>query len=159
FSLKHIREGASTPALPVGSQEQKFMGGFDTDLAAAQVLAPNRVVFIDAHVPDLSDLLNGLAPDERSFVLDASRDGLQQIADVRPANNLANLSTISIVSHGSIGEVTLGSAVITDATLAAHAAALAEIGAALGPGGTLQLFGCDIGQGSAGQQFVNDIAM
>src|SRR5262249_41718731 len=36
---------------------------------------------------------------------------------------------------------------------------LAEIGAALGSGGTLQLFGCDVGRGDAGQQFVNDLAM
>src|SRR5262249_14392034 len=57
------------------------------------------------------------------------------------------------------GEVTLGATMLTDAGLADHAAALAEIGAALGSGGTLQLFGCDVGKGDAGQQFVNDLAM
>src|SRR5262249_55194773 len=67
--------------------------------------------------------------------------------------------TISIVSHGAVGEVTLGATMLTEANLADHAAALAEIGAALGAGGTLQLFGCDVGQGAAGQQFVNDLAM
>src|SRR5262249_8182567 len=60
--------------------------------------------------------------------------------------------------HGAVGEVTLGSTMLTDANLADHAAALAEIGAALGSGGTLQLFGCDVGQGAAGQQFVNDLS-
>ncbi len=119
---------------------------------------PRNVVFIDSRVPDLQDLLNGVQPGDLVYVLDPDKDGIQQIADILAANDLGNLSTISIVSHGAVGEVTLGATMLTDANLAGHAAALAEIGTALGAGGTLQLFGCDVGQGAAGQQFVNDLA-
>jgi hypothetical protein len=117
-----------------------------------------QLVFIDSRVPDIQDLLAGVQPGELVYVLDPNSDGLQQIADILAADNLSNLSAISIVSHGSVGEVTLGSTVVTDSTLDTHASALAEIGAALGSAGTLQLFGCDVGQGAAGQQFVNDLA-
>ena len=120
---------------------------------------PLQIVFIDSRVPDIRDLLAGVQPGEAVYVLDPNSDGLQQIADILAADNFSNLSAISIVSHGSVGEVTLGSTVVTDSTLDTHASALAEIGAALGSGGTLQLFGCDVGQGAAGQQFVNDLAM
>src|SRR5262249_6012243 len=120
---------------------------------------PHNVVFIDSRVPDIQDLLDGVQPGDLVYVLDPDKDGIQQIADILAANNLGDLSTISIVSHGAVGEVTLGSTMLTEANLADHAAALAEIGAALGAGGTLQLFGCDVGLGAAGQQFVNDLAM
>src|SRR5262249_10110713 len=87
-----------------------------------------------------------------------STDGIQQIADILAANDLHELATISIVSHGAPGEMVLGSTMLTDGNLADHSAALAGIGTALGSGGTLQLFGCDIGQGAVGQQFINDLS-
>ncbi len=39
-----------------------------------------------------------------------------------------------------------------------HSSALAEIGASLAPGGAIQLFGCDVAQGTAGQQFIDDFS-
>jgi Domain of unknown function (DUF4347) len=42
--------------------------------------------------------------------------------------------------------------------LAAHADALAALGAALAPGGTIQLYGCDVALGTTGQQFINDFS-
>ena len=103
-----------------------------------------HVVFIDSNVPDLQDLLDGLQPGEQAFVLDPSSDGLQQIADILAANDLTDLASISIVLHGAIGEIELGSSLITDADLASNSAALAALGAALAPGGTIQLYSCDV---------------
>ena len=67
----------------------------------------HQVVFIDSRVPDISDLLNGLAPDTQVFVLDPDSDGLQQIADILADNDLSDLSSISIVGHGASGEMQL----------------------------------------------------
>ncbi|MGZ6993336.1 MAG: DUF4347 domain-containing protein, partial [Ilumatobacteraceae bacterium] len=92
------------------------------------------------------------------FVLDSGSDGLQQIADILAANSLTDLSSISIVSHGAAGELVLGSSVITDGNLADHSGALAAIGSSLAPAGAIQLFGCDVAQGQAGQQFINDFS-
>src|SRR5438445_93944 len=65
---------------------------------------PLQIVFIDSRVPDIQDLLSGLQPGEQAFVLDSSSDGMQQIADILAANNLTDLSSISIVSHGEAGQ-------------------------------------------------------
>jgi hypothetical protein len=130
------------------------MASSDTALIAP----PQRIVFIDSNVPDIQDLLRGLEPDEQAFVLDPSSDGLDQIADILAANNLTNLSSISIVSHGASGEIELGSSTITGANLATHSHALAEIGAALMPGGAIQLYGCDVAQAPAGQQFIDNFS-
>src|SRR5262249_50929180 len=120
--------------------------------------ATQQVVFIDSRVPDIADLLAGLQPGEQAFVIDPSSDGIQQIADILAANNLTNLSSISIVSHGDSGELELGSSLITDANLSAHSNALAEIGASLASGGAIQLYGCDVALGAGGQQFINDFS-
>jgi hypothetical protein len=93
------------------------------------------IVFIDSRVPDLQGLLDGLQPGEQAFVIDSASDGVQQIADILAANNITDLSSISIVGHGGSGEMELGSSSITDSNLGAHSNALAEIGSALGPNG------------------------
>ena len=62
------------------------------------------------------------------------------------------------MSHGAEGELTLGSTTLTDGDHPAHADALADIGAALAPGGDLMLYVFDVGSGEAGQQFVQDLS-
>src|ERR1700692_3034230 len=96
--------------------------------------APQQVVFIDSNVPDIQDLLSGLQPGEVAFVIDPSSDGVQQIADFLAANNLTNVSSISIVGHGASGAIDLGSTVLDDGDLASHASALSQIGAGRGAG-------------------------
>src|ERR1700680_242693 len=81
---------------------------------------PLQIVFIDPSVPDIADLLNGLQPGEQAYVLDADSDGLQQIAAILAADDLTDLSSISIVSHGNTAELQLGSSLITDGNLADH---------------------------------------
>ena len=129
------------------------MASTDPDLTT-----PKNVVFIDSNVPDLQDLLDGLQPGEIAFVLDASTDGVDQIANILAANGLTDLASISIVGHGASGAVDLGSSVLNDADLSSHAGALAQIGATLAPGGDLQLYACDVASGATGQQFIADLS-
>src|SRR5208337_3226773 len=124
----------------------------------ADNIAPQQIVFIDSNVPDLQELLQGLAPGADAFVIDPSRDGLQQIAGLLAENDLSDLTSISIVGHGEAGQLDLGSTVLDDSGLSSHAAALAQIGAALAPGGSLQLFGCDVASGATGQHFIADLS-
>ena len=118
----------------------------------------DSIVFIDSRVANLQALLDGLQPGEQAFVIDSSSDGVQQIADILAANNITDVSSISIVGHGQSGELEIGSSLITDANLAGHSNALAEIGAALAPNGNIKLYGCDIALGATGQQFINDFS-
>ncbi len=120
--------------------------------------SPQQVVFIDANVPDLQDLLGGLAPGVTAFVIDASSDGLAQIADILAADNLTNLSSISIVGHGAAGEIALGSTTLDAANLPSDSPALAQIGAALAPGGGIQLYACDVASGTVGTQFIAELS-
>jgi hypothetical protein len=118
-----------------------------------------QAVFIDSRIPDLQDLVEGVDPGTQVFVLDPASDGIEQIADILASNHLTNLNSIAILSHGDSGELELGSSFIADGDLVGHASALAEIGSALAPDGTIQLFGCDVALGANGQQFINDFSM
>src|SRR5436190_13356498 len=89
-----------------------------------------QVVFVDSRVPDLTDLVEGVEPGTQVFVLDPSSDGIQQIADILAAGNFGGLASISIVGHGSAGEISLGATVLDDSELSCHSAALGQIGAA-----------------------------
>src|SRR5262249_19635884 len=104
--------------------------------------SPQQAVFIDSNVSDIADLLAGLAPGEVAFGIDPTSDGVQQIANILAANDLTGLAAISIVGDGASGAINLGSSVLDDGNLSGHAGALAQIGAALAPGGALQLYSC-----------------
>ena len=116
------------------------------------------LVFIDSMVPDLQTLLGGLAPGERAFVLDMSQGGLEQIATILATNNLTDVGSIAVVGHGASGAIDVGTTVLNDADLAAHAAALKAIGAAVAPGGSLNLYSCDTAAGTAGRAFIADLS-
>ncbi|HEY2248453.1 MAG TPA: DUF4347 domain-containing protein [Bradyrhizobium sp.] len=115
-------------------------------------------MFIDSRVPDIDDLLNGLKPGEKAFVIDGASDGLDQIAGILKAEHLSSLDGIQIVSHGASGALELGATILNDADLSGHASALASIGAVLASGGNLSLYACDVAQGAAGQQFIADLS-
>ena len=117
-----------------------------------------RIVFIDASVADLGTVIAGVPADATVVVLDASRDGVQQIHDYLAANQgqvgaidiVTGLASIDVVSHGAPGELMLGSTVLNAANLADYGSQLAAIGSHLTAGADLLLYGCDVASGAVG---------
>ena len=109
-------------------------------------------------MPDYQILVAGVKPGVTAVVLDPNSDGLQQIAEYPAAHPDPNLTTIDIVAHGAQGQLLLGSTNLTEANLSNDAPALAQIGAALRPGGGIMLYGCDVAAGAAGMQFIADLS-
>jgi VCBS repeat-containing protein len=154
--------GATTTPAATAPNQTNAPGPSDAKTAptevghAEPVTTPtaHEVIFVDSRVPDLQTLINGAAPGVDVHVLDADRDGVQQIADYLTAHHLTGLSGIQIVSHGSEGALQLGSTALNGSNLADHAAALAGIGAALSADGDIALYGCNVASGTAGVQFL-----
>ena len=115
-----------------------------------------QVIFIDQAVPDCASILAGLEPGSIDYVIDNSRDGLQQMADI--LSGYAGLDAIHLISHGSPGCLQLGNHPVTQYTLGDYGAALATIGAALTDAGDLLLYGCNVAQGEVGQSFIAQLA-
>jgi hypothetical protein len=129
-------------------------GAAPTDSASGQ-----QVVFIDPHVPDYQLLAAGVKPGEQVVILDANTDGVRQIADWLASHNEHNVDAIHIVSHGEAGTVRLGGTILATNDVNQFAQPLAEIGAALKPGGDILFYGCDVGQGAAGDMFMVEMSM
>lgn len=112
---------------------------------------PSTIVFIDSAVDDYQSLVNGAIPEAEVIVLDSTRDGVVQITEVLQGR--INIAAIHIVSHGSSGCLYLGNTQLSLDTLESYASQLQTWATPLFPS-SLLLYGCNVGAGDAGTQFV-----
>ncbi|PPK76973.1 uncharacterized protein DUF4347 [Methylobacter tundripaludum] len=134
--------------------------------AAADVVPPavivdpipqrTEIVFIESNVADYQSLVGDVKPGTEVHVLDASQDGLAQMAEI--LNGRSGIDAIHIVSHGYDASVGLGSLQLTAQNLQDHAADLATIGNALTQNGDILLYGCDVAAGSSGAALVTALS-
>ena len=115
-----------------------------------------EIVFIDERVENPDIITASLSPNIELFMLSADSDGLAQIAQALAGRS--DIDGIHIVSHGAPGEMQLGTLTLTAGQLESHREALAVIGQALTTEGDLLLYGCDVGQGVIGADFVKSVA-
>ncbi len=116
-----------------------------------------HVVFIDTGIVDYQKLLQDIAPDAEVFFVDPTQDGLQQMLDALAGSSA--YASIQIYSHGDTGEVRLGSTLLDNSTLAAHADALAALGSYITADGDLLLFGCNVAGDADGRAFIDALAL
>jgi autotransporter-associated beta strand protein len=107
-----------------------------------------EVVFIESDVSNYETLVASVRAGVEIVVLDSSGDGLAQIAAW--ASTHSGYDTISIISHGNEGQVSLGTLTLDSTTSGGRSADLAAIGAALTSDGDLLLYTCDLAAGSGG---------
>ena len=129
-----------------------FIGNFDADATFENVVETQReIAFIDGSVEGVANLIAELPSSVEVFVLNASRDGVEQIADV--LNGRTDIDAIHILSHGSQGSLSLGSATLNSATMQAeYLDELTVIGQALTTDGDILIYGCDFTAGEKGLQ-------
>ena len=144
---------ASDPASDDTSQQDTQ----DT-LATAGGTADTRreVVFVDGNIQDYQQLLAGLPAGTEVVVLDASRNGLEQMADYLEGRE--GIDAIHLLSHGESGAFKAGNAWIDAGDLAGQSETLARIGEALSADGDILLYGCKTGDGASGAALVTELA-
>ncbi len=118
--------------------------------------ATTQVVFVLDDVQDHQRLVDGVAPGAQVYVLDASRDGLAQMADLLQGRS--GIDAIHVLSHGSAGQLDLGTNHLNQGNLAQHSALLSQIGSSLSAEGDLLLYGCQVADGETGLAFVQKLA-
>ncbi len=116
----------------------------------------SSLVVIDSRVANFHALIASLPAGNEYVVLDRERDGMVQIVEALAGKG--GHSSIQIISHGAPGAITLGSTLLDSTALHDYSAELATIGSALLPMGDLMLYGCNVGNGDVGQQFVATLA-
>ncbi|MDK9726530.1 MAG: DUF4347 domain-containing protein, partial [Sterolibacteriaceae bacterium MAG5] len=124
--------------------------------AAAAASQRNEIVFVESNIADYQTLVNSVSPGASVYVLDASRDGLTQIAQILEGRS--GIDAIHILSHGSEAALGLGSLSLSMANLQGHASELAAIGSRLSPQGDILLYGCNVSAGADGGAFISAMA-
>ncbi|MGY2441808.1 Ig-like domain-containing protein [Pseudomonas sp. SDO52101_S400] len=146
---------APTADHPVASKDTH--GQADATPAASPVAVPGQsVVFVDSRVKDADSLLKGVAPGTQVVKLDASKDGLQQIADYLDQHS--GVSSVQIIAHGNAGDLWLGNSYLSADNVAQRSAVLAEIGKDMNVGGDILIYGCYTAEGDRGLSFVDSLA-
>ncbi|UVM33284.1 Ig-like domain-containing protein [Pseudomonas sp. B21-019] len=146
---------APTADQPVASKDTH--GQADATPTPTPVAVPGQsVVFVDSRVKDADSLLKGVAPGTQVVQLDASKDGLQQIADYLDTHQ--GISSVQIIAHGNAGDLWLGNSYLSADNVAARSAVLAEIGKDMNVGGDILIYGCYTAEGERGLSFVDSLA-
>ena len=128
----------------------------------AQAASAREIVFIDSRVTNpmqLADELMRQRGTDRMFevvMLDANQDGVAQIERALAGEH--GLAAIHIISHGSDGEVEIGSTRLDAAQLALDQTRVARWGDALAADGDLLLYGCNTAQSASGQLFTRELS-
>ncbi len=116
-----------------------------------------EIVFIDTSVDDYHILLEGIDPNAEAILLDSTRDGIKQIAEI--LRDRSNIDAIHIISHGNQGELQLGTGYLTnDSMNEKYADELAIIYRAVTEDADFLIYGCNFGQGAEGQKAASLLA-
>ncbi|MFS2201452.1 DUF4347 domain-containing protein, partial [Pseudomonas sp. Pseusp3] len=150
-------DAAKTPTADQPTASKDTHGQADATPAASPVAVPGQsVMFVDSRVKDADSLLKGVAPGTQVVKLDASKDGLQQIADYLDQHQ--GVSSVQIIAHGNAGDLWLGDSYLSADNVAARSAVLAEIGKDMNAGGDILIYGCYTAEGERGLSFVDSLA-
>ncbi|MFJ2479372.1 Ig-like domain-containing protein [Pseudomonas sp. NPDC087598] len=150
-------DAAKTPTADHPSVSKDTHGQADAAPAASPVAVPGQsVVFVDSRVKDADSLLKGVAPGTQVVKLDASKDGLQQIADYLGQHQ--GVSSVQIIAHGNAGDLWLGDSYLSADNVAQRSAILGEIGKDMNVGGDILIYGCYTAEGERGLSFVDSLA-
>ncbi len=116
-----------------------------------------QIIVIDASVPFADELLADVPPDWTVIRIGADSDGLTQLAQALQGQQ--DLKAIHIFTHGSNGQMQLGSLTLTTDNMGTRQADLQRLGAFLNDSGDLMLYGCDVALDFVGQSFVSQLAV
>jgi hypothetical protein len=147
-------QGAMAPATGAMAGDDLDLQIVGGGLSSAQA---RELVFIESDVGQLDQMIAGLGVGREVHVLDASQDGLQQIAAIMAGRT--DIAALHLVSHGSEAALKLGSLMLDANSLPERAGELRDIGRSLSPDADILLYGCQVGAGGSGRSFVGDLAL
>lgn len=133
--------------------ERRALGtGLQVDERSVDGLVSREVLFVDRDVAHAEMLLAGLRPGIRAVMLSAAGNALTEIA--RVLSEYSGLRALHTLSHGEPGAIRLCGERVDFGTLAVHADLLEAVDAALEPDAEIVLYGCSVGAGAVGAEFV-----
>jgi large repetitive protein len=140
-------DAGSSPAA-AGAAEQ----GAQSTAAAVQ---PDSILFVDPRVSGWQALVDSVSSNTRVVVIDPTLDGISQVT--KALEGVQGIKEVDFLTYGQSGQIELGASTVTDATLRARAGDIAAWRDSLVDNAQIKFWGCDVGAGTAGEAFVNDL--
>ncbi|MFY9089047.1 DUF4347 domain-containing protein [Arcobacter aquimarinus] len=124
--------------------EAQAVQGFERDR--------REVAFIDVTVSDYQTLVDGVGEGVEVYLV-SSLDDINSIL-----KSETNIDAIHILSHGNVGEISVGNDVLNQNTLNNFDAVLQTMKNSLSENGDILLYGCNVANDGTGQEFINTLA-
>jgi large repetitive protein len=116
----------------------------------------HQVAFVFDNVSNYQQLVSAFGSDVEVYLLDASEDGMAQMAAILAGRT--GIDTLHIVGHGAQASLNLGSVTLDSGNIGSYGDVLAQVGASLTPSGDILLYGCDIAADATGRSFIEQLA-
>jgi uncharacterized repeat protein (TIGR02059 family) len=145
YGIAHFASFSTIPERPMTTTTNVLPGTGNAEIA-----------FIDTSIAGYQTLLNGLREGVEAVLIDATRDGVAQIAAALAG--LSGIEAVHIFTHGAPGVLQLGATRLNEAGLADHEADLAVLRSALADGADLLLYGCDVAACAVGRSFLQALS-
>jgi Domain of unknown function (DUF4347) len=129
------------------------MSNIPSSIGVNQDVNRSSVLFVDPTVKNYQSLLTGVNPGTEIVILDAFRDGVQQISEALAKSR--SLSSIHILSHGDAEGVQLGDARLDYRNLDRYSAQIQGWANHLTADADILFYGCNVAAG--GTQWVSQI--
>ncbi|WJK07226.1 VCBS domain-containing protein [Pseudomonas fluorescens] len=118
--------------------------------------AARTLLVLDSRIENREQLLAQLPANVTAIVVNNGEDGLAAISAALA--KLGKVDSIQVMSHGAAGQFTLGNRTVTSDNIDQLGQTLEQWRNNLTQGADIQLYGCDVGAGSAGKTLVTELA-
>ena len=121
-----------------------------------------ELVILDSRAPNFQQLHNDIinaqqqGRDINVVILDAHRDGLEQISEALSKYN--KLDAVHIVSHGSDGQLQLGATQLNNNTLKNRSSDISAWKEVFTDGGDLLIYGCNLAGTADGKSMIDSLS-
>ncbi|MCS3458284.1 VCBS domain-containing protein [Aeromonas sp. BIGb0445] len=150
-------DGAAAVAVDHQSQDNQDASQTAPDHAEPnQSGQPRQLLVVDARIEQASELTKHLGSNVSLLVIDSNTDALSAIG--AKLAELGQVDAIQILSHGAAGQFTLGDRTLTADSLTSVSQQLQGWQSHLSDDADIQLYGCRVGAGDAGQALVSALA-
>ncbi|MFO0868130.1 MAG: DUF4347 domain-containing protein [Pirellulales bacterium] len=150
-----------TWTLPPGAMLSPDLTSVSISDPAASRTVRHEIAFVDTEVADYQTLVDSIlstgdaARQIEVILLDSERDGMQQVTDI--LSQRTDLSAVHFVTHAAPGAIRLGATWLTADNLSSQAPLVAAWANALTGDADLLFYGCELANGSGGQDLLAEI--
>ncbi|HNP31448.1 MAG TPA: DUF4347 domain-containing protein, partial [Nitrospirales bacterium] len=148
---------ASTDSTGTGTDSSDQDAFWASGLSPTAPSDRKEVVFIDTRVENYQTLMDGIDPAAEVILLDARRDGIEQMAEI--LRDRSDIDAIHLIGEGTEAEMHLGTAFLTlDSIHGQYADLFIHMGESLSADADLLIYGCNFGRGTDGLLAIQSLA-